>query len=75
MSFSKEKTGFYSQKSEKLLRRIIESSSNDDDLIADFFLGSGTSCVVAKKLNRNYIGCDISERACEISKCRLKNIL
>ena len=62
------------QKPKALLERIIKASSNENDIVADFFCGSGTTCVVAKKLNRKYIGCDISERACKISEERLNDI-
>lgn len=73
MSFSKEKTGYDTQKPKKLLERIIRASSNDGDLVADFFCGSGTTCIVANELNRNYLGCDINKNAIEITKQRLNN--
>lgn len=67
------KTNTYStQKPVELLERIIKSSSNDGDLIADFFCGSGTTCVVSKELNRKYIGCDIGENAINQSIKRLR---
>lgn len=59
------------QKPKKLLERIIKSSSNENDVVADFFCGSGTSLVVAKELGRRYIGCDISQKAVEITNDRL----
>ena len=61
------------QKPKKLIERIIKASSNEGDLIADFYLGSGTTAVVSQELNRNFIGCDISHNAIEITKKRLKN--
>ena len=64
---------YATQKPEELLERIILASSNKGDLVADFFCGSGTTCVVAKKLGRNYLGCDIGEKAIEISKQRLES--
>ncbi len=67
----KERVGYDTQKPIELLKRIIISSSNEGDIIADFFCGSGTSMIVAKELNRNYIGCDINPRAIEITKQRL----
>jgi site-specific DNA-methyltransferase (adenine-specific) len=59
------------QKPEKLLERIIKASSNENDLVADFYMGSGTTAKVCKNLNRNFIGCDINPRAIEIVKERL----
>ena len=41
-------------------------------MVADFFCGSGTTCVVAKELGRNYLGCDIGEKAIRITNRRLK---
>lgn len=62
---------YATQKPKELLERIILASSNEGDLVADFFCGSGTTCVVAKKLGRNYLGCDISEKAISLTKQRL----
>jgi site-specific DNA-methyltransferase (adenine-specific)/adenine-specific DNA-methyltransferase len=61
------------QKPEILLERIISASSNEGNLVADFFCGSGTTLAVAQKLNRNFIGCDINERAYNISRRRIYN--
>ena len=72
---SSEKVSYYSQKPKELLRRIFLSSSDDGDLIADFYLGSGTSAVVSKENNRRFIGCDISEKAVELTNKRLNEIL
>ena len=69
---SKERVGYDTQKPKALLERIIKSSSNEGDIVADFFCGSGTSMVVAKELGRQYIGCDINPRAVEITNERLK---
>lgn len=62
------------QKPESLLERIIQTSSNEGDTIADFYLGSGTTAVVSKKLNRNFIGCDINPKSIEITNKRLTKI-
>lgn len=70
----KQAVGYNTQKPKELLERIIKSSSNEGDIVADFFCGSGTTGVVAKELGRNYIMCDISEKAVEISKKRLSEI-
>jgi site-specific DNA-methyltransferase (adenine-specific) len=69
-----EGVGYDTQKPKRLLERIILSSSNEDDVVADFFCGSGTSLVVAKELGRQYIGCDINEKAVYITNDRLNKI-
>ena len=75
-STSEVKYGKYpTQKPKELLKRIIKSSSNEGQLVFDPFMGSGTTMVVAKELNRKYIGCDISPNAYNITKKRLKDIL
>ena len=71
---SKESVGYDTQKPKELLVRIINAFSNEGDILADFFCGSGTSIVVAKELNRNYIGCDINPKAIEITKKRLNEL-
>jgi len=67
----KERSGYPTQKPEALLERIIKASSNENDLVADFFCGCGTTAVVTKKLNRHFIGCDISLLATFLIKKRL----
>ena len=67
-----ERVGYNTQKPKELLEVIVKASSNKGDLVADFFGGSGTTGVVAKELERNYIMCDINERAVEISEMRLE---
>jgi adenine-specific DNA-methyltransferase len=57
-----------------LLRRVIELSTNEGDLIADFFGGSGTTMAVAEKLGRRWIGCDLSRWAMHVSRKRLLEI-
>jgi adenine specific DNA methylase Mod len=69
---SKEHTGFLTQKPEALLERIIESSTNTGDIVADFFVGSGTTIVVADRLNRRWIACDTSQAAVKVTKERLE---
>jgi hypothetical protein len=71
---SKEWTGFPTQKHHELLERIIKIGSNEGDLIADFFCGSGTTLLTAEKLNRRWIGCDISEYSIYITCKRLLNL-
>lgn len=58
---------------EDLVRKIIENFSDENDTILDCFLGTGTTAVVAKKLNRNFVGMEISPKYVEITKDRLKN--
>ena len=72
-SMAKERVGYDTQKPKKLLEKIVKGFSNEGDVIADFFCGSGTSLVVAKELGRQYIGCDINPRAVEITNKRLND--
>ena len=65
-SRDKERLGYPTQKPETLLKRIIKASSNPGDIIFDPFCGCGTSAAVARKLDRNYIGIDISPIACKL---------
>ena len=71
---SKEHTGFLTQKPEALLERIIACSTDPDDIVVDFFAGSGTTAVVADRMNRRWIACDLSEAAIKVTKERLKQI-
>jgi DNA modification methylase len=73
-STSKERVGYSTQKPKELLEILIKQSSNEGDVVADFFMGSGTSMVVAKELFRNYIGCDINQRAVDITNKRLEEV-
>jgi hypothetical protein len=57
-----------------VLERIIKAWSGEGDLVADLFLGSGTTCAVAEKLGRRWIGCDLSRFAIHISRKRLLDI-
>lgn len=67
----KKATDYYSEKHPKILERIIKASSNENDIVADFYCGSGTTLAVAKSLNRNFIGCDINADAVRISTERI----
>lgn len=66
-----EYTGYSTQKPKKLLERIILATTDTNDIILDPFMGSGTTAVVAKELNRRFIGIDINPRAIQITKERL----
>lgn len=70
-SQSKERTGYETQKPKALLERVVGAFSNEGDIVADLFCGSGTTGVVAKELGRNYIVCDIGEKAFKITNERL----
>jgi len=59
-------------KPDAVLGRIITMCSNEGDTVADFFMGGGTTAVIAKKLKRKGIFCDISEKACEVTIQKLK---
>jgi len=74
VSWSDEGWGYSTQKPENLLERIIRASSNEGNLVADFFCGSGTTLVVAEKLGRRWIGCDLSRWAMHIARKRLLDI-
>lgn len=69
-----EDTRFATQKPEALLERIIKTSSNEGDLVLDCFVGSGTTAVVAEKLNRRWVGCDLSRFAIHTARKRLLGI-
>lgn len=68
---AKEKIGYPTQKPEELLERIIKASSNPGDVVADFFMGGGTTAAVAQKLGRRFIGADVSNVAFDVTKGRL----
>ena len=71
-SFSTEKIGYPTQKPEALLERIIKASSNEGDVVADFFVGGGTTAAAAQRLGRRFIGCDQSRVAIAVTAERLK---
>ena len=67
----KEKIGYPTQKPEALLRRILTTSSNENDIVFDPFMGGGTTAAVADKLNRQWIGIDQSTMAVKVTEMRL----
>ena len=67
-----ERTGYPTQKPLALLERIIRASSNEGDIVLDPFCGCATTCIAAEKLNRKWIGIDVSIKAYEIVKERLQ---
>jgi len=68
---SDENTNYPTQKPQSLLERVINTSSNDGDIIADFFMGSGTTLAVAEKLGRKWIGTDLGRFGVHTSRKRL----
>jgi len=69
--YRSELLDFPTQKPEALLERIIKASSNEGDLVADFFCGSGTTCAVAEKLGRKWIGADLGRFAIHTTRKRM----
>ena len=69
-----ERTGFPTQKPKALLTRLMEASTIEGDLVADFFCGSGTTLVAAEMLGRRWIGCDAGDAAIEVTRERLAAI-
>lgn len=70
-----ENTEHPTQKPEKLIERLILASSKEGDVILDPFVGSGTTSVVAKRLNRRYCGIKINEEYCLMTEKRIKNLI
>ena len=68
---SSELTGYSTQKPEGLLERILKASSNEGDLVADFFCGSGTTAAVAEKLGRKWIATDLGKFGIHTTRKRL----
>lgn len=73
-STDRERVDYPTQKPKQLIKILVEAYTDKKDIVADFFCGSGTTPVVAKELDRKYIACDISEKAVEITKKRLKKV-
>jgi adenine specific DNA methylase Mod len=73
-SQANERLGYPTQKPEALLERIIQASSNEGDVILDPFCGCGTAIVAAEKLNRKWIGIDITHLAISTMKWRLEKM-
>ncbi len=71
---SKEGLSYPTQKPEALLERIIKASSNEGDLVADFFSGSGTTAAVAEKLGRKWIAADLGRFAIHTTRKRMINV-
>lgn len=74
MNSSNEHLGYETQKPERLLRRVIESATTDQSIVADFFGGSGTTAAVAEKMGRKWITSDLGKPASMIIRKRLIDI-
>lgn len=72
---AKESENYPTQKPEKLLRRILVTSSNPGDLVLDCFQGAGSTAAVAQKLGRRWIGCDINKGAIQTTAKRLQTLM
>jgi DNA modification methylase len=72
---AKEREGYPTQKPEELIKRIILTCTNPNDLILDCFLGSGTTTAVAQKYGRRWIGADINKGAIQTTAKRLQGII
>ncbi|GAA8717198.1 site-specific DNA-methyltransferase [Helicobacter pylori] len=73
--FDKETIKDMTPKPEALISRILEVSTNENDLVLDFFAGSGTTCAVAHKMKRRYIGIEQMDYIETITKERLKKVI
>lgn len=71
---SKERTGYPTQKPLKLVERVIRASSNPGDVVLDFCVGSGTTCVAAARLDRSFIGIDKSATSMSVMRDRFKTV-
>lgn len=72
---AKERTGYPTQKPVLLLNQILSIVTDENDLVVDPFCGSGTTCVSAKLLKRNFIGIDVSKDAVELANKRLEEMI
>ena len=75
MASGKEKIGYPTQKPLALLERIIKASSNEGDVVLDPFCGCATTCIAAERLNRQWIGIDLSALAVKLVEQRARNEL
>ena len=71
----KSKYGHPTEKPLEIIEKLILTASNEGDLIFDPFMGSGTTAAACKELNRNFIGCEIEAKYCEIAEKRLRKTI
>jgi DNA modification methylase len=74
-AMSKERIGYPTQKPEALIEKIVKASSNEGDVVADFFCGGGTTPAVAQRLKRKWIACDQSRVAVAITADRIARLV
>ncbi|MEP7134300.1 MAG: site-specific DNA-methyltransferase [Chloroflexota bacterium] len=74
-SLSKENVNYPTQKPENLIERIVSASSDENDIVLDCFLGSGTTAAVAQRLGRRWIGADINKGAIQTTLKRLQGVI
>lgn len=72
---AKERVGYPTQKPIILLEQIIKLVTDENDMVLDPFMGSGTTLVAAKRLNRRYLGVDISEKAVKLAEMRMDSLV
>ena len=72
-NLTSERLGYPTQKPVELLKRILQTSSNEDDVILDAFCGCGTSIAAAQELNRRWMGIDVTHLAIALQKYRLRD--
>ncbi|HOX30539.1 MAG TPA: site-specific DNA-methyltransferase [Candidatus Paceibacterota bacterium] len=68
-------TGYPTEKKEDMLEILIQTFAGEGGVVADFFIGSGTTCAVAQKLGRRWIGCDINLGAIQTTTKRLNQVI
>lgn len=68
---NKELTGYPTQKPKELIRRLILASTNENDMVCDYYMGSGTTLEVCKELNRNFFGIDKNPKIIDYVKRRM----
>ncbi len=71
MKSSNESVDYDTQKPERLLQRVLDSATDENSIVADFFSGSGTTASVAEKLGRKWIASDIGKPACMVTRKRM----
>ena len=74
-NMARERVGYPTQKPIALLDRIVKASSNDDDMVLDPFCGCATACVAADALNRQWVGIDVSEKAAQLVRQRIDDLM